>query len=227
MQFFPLRFVHSEKNLVVRPKLDVWRGTVAKFCANSCPEVARQVVLPRSSQSSSAFVRRQKVGSFMWHIGPRSGKGLRERRTAYVRCYHDGSFECLYLCTLLSQLPVACLACHTPLATCHMPLSNSPLFAWLRIILTTFWGRAKGTHTNFIGQNFWSEPDSNEPDSCRWGVLDCQDTLQMGISSIWNTTLGFLGSSRLLVALKVAKIATVWVLLGFLRFWVFIEHALY
>lgn len=114
-----------------------------------------------------------------------------------------------------------------PHATCHMPLSNSPLFAWLRIILTTFWGRAKGTHTNFIGQNFWSEPDSNEPDSCRWGVLDCQDTLQMGISSIWNTTLGFLGSSRLLVALKVAKIATVWVLLGFLRFWVFIEHALY
>lgn len=177
MQFFPLRFVHLEKPKKKLLSSQSWRveRSRPKFCANSWPEVARQVALcwvcdtftsppslPRSApvatcsgDASSAFVEAPKSRQLYvtYTTRGRKERGRQtDRATAYARAPHtlDGSFECLYLCTLLSQSPAAaCLPLatrHLPHATCHLPLA---LFAWLRIILTTF-GRKR--HTNFIGK---------------------------------------------------------------------------
>lgn len=176
MQFFPLRFVHlhkPKKKLVVRPKLTCGKvqtkvlcQLMARSCQTSCSVLSVRhfcvhalpllhPLRPALATLLAHLSRRQKVGSFMWHTRwgdeerDRQTEGQTERPPTLVSRTLDGSFECLYLCTLLSQSPAACLLLatrHLPHATCHLPLA---LFAWLRIILTTF-GRKR--HTNFIGK---------------------------------------------------------------------------
>lgn len=153
MQFFPLRFVHlqkAQKKSCGPAKVDVWKGPDQSFVPTHgqklpdkllCAECAF-VEAPKSRQLYVTYTTR----------GRKERDRQTDRATAYARAPHtlDGSFECLYLCTLLSHSPAAaCLPLatrHLPHATCHLPLA---LFAWLGIILTTF-GRKR--HTNFIGK---------------------------------------------------------------------------